>query len=238
VLALPHGAHLEKLGNLETLRRYAAKNAKSWYEYVKGPKRGRQLVNGALYLVTGCEKAASWGMASFNEMSPNAEFQLAFRATSDADSGYRYRWLRGPARQKHADPSLVPGTPPNQTMFIHAYTISLGEGIWGKIFRDVAISQLVDQQQMPKFENGPAPFGSQNSSSSWPFSPFVTLGQSANGRQHVVGHTQAVLGDAAPIPKVRNLLVNNQLTKPGPLLQMINPSQVINNHILREVCMI
>ncbi|KAF7336876.1 Pleiotropic drug resistance ABC transporter protein [Mycena venus] len=217
VLALPHGAHLEKLENLENLRRYAAKHAESWYKYINGPERGRGLVNGDLCLVTGWEKALSWGMASFNDVQPDNEFQLSFRPTTDGDNGYRYRWRRGtPARQKHADPPLVPGTPLNQTTFIHAFTISLGEGIWGKIFRDVEIGQLVDLQR-PKFGNGFVPFGSQKSSS-WSFSPFGSgsQGNTATGRQHA-GPVQVALCEACPIPKI------------------MDPSKVINDHILREV---
>ncbi|KAJ7702851.1 hypothetical protein B0H14DRAFT_751079 [Mycena olivaceomarginata] len=34
VLALPHGGYLEKLGKLAFMRRYAAKNARSWYKYL------------------------------------------------------------------------------------------------------------------------------------------------------------------------------------------------------------
>ncbi|KAJ7309190.1 hypothetical protein DFH08DRAFT_647633, partial [Mycena albidolilacea] len=64
VLALPHGAHLQKLENLASMRRYAAKHAESWYKYVR-ETRGRELGNGSLFLITGCEKAQSWGMASF-----------------------------------------------------------------------------------------------------------------------------------------------------------------------------
>ncbi|KAJ7826201.1 hypothetical protein B0H14DRAFT_2368296, partial [Mycena olivaceomarginata] len=64
VLALPCGAQLKKLENLETVRAYAATHAASWYKHIKGA-RGRELDNGSLYLVTGCEKAESWGMASF-----------------------------------------------------------------------------------------------------------------------------------------------------------------------------
>ncbi|KAJ7471383.1 hypothetical protein B0H11DRAFT_1685337, partial [Mycena galericulata] len=64
VLALPTGSRLEKLENLENMRRYAAKNAESWYKHVNGA-RGRGLANGSLYLVSGCEKSRSWGMAAF-----------------------------------------------------------------------------------------------------------------------------------------------------------------------------
>ncbi|KAJ6514557.1 hypothetical protein DFH09DRAFT_258354 [Mycena vulgaris] len=74
VLALPHGGHLEKLQNVAMMRQYAAKNAESWYRYVNGPARGRELVNGSLYLVTGCEKSLSWGMASFQDIRAQNEF--------------------------------------------------------------------------------------------------------------------------------------------------------------------
>ncbi|KAJ7824015.1 hypothetical protein B0H13DRAFT_2681318 [Mycena leptocephala] len=79
VLALPHGAHLEKLDNLDTLRAYVATHAENWYKYVNGP-RGRGLANGSLYLVTGWEKAQSWGMASFHDV--REEFPLAFKPTA------------------------------------------------------------------------------------------------------------------------------------------------------------
>ncbi|KAJ6600527.1 hypothetical protein DFH09DRAFT_901283, partial [Mycena vulgaris] len=76
ILALPDGAHLQKLDNLEKMRTYAAKHAESWYTYVNGT-RGRELANGDLYLVTGCEKARSWGMASYH--FGREEFELAFK---------------------------------------------------------------------------------------------------------------------------------------------------------------
>ncbi|KAJ6568694.1 hypothetical protein B0H19DRAFT_909469, partial [Mycena capillaripes] len=61
VLALPHGSHLQKLDNVEVLRKYAATHAESWFKYINGP-RGRG-ISGSLYLVTGCEKTVSWGQA-------------------------------------------------------------------------------------------------------------------------------------------------------------------------------
>ncbi|KAJ7856444.1 hypothetical protein B0H14DRAFT_2352727, partial [Mycena olivaceomarginata] len=64
VLALPYGSHLEKLQSIAEMRRYARKHAESWYKHVN-ETRGRALVNGSLYLITGCEKAESWGIATF-----------------------------------------------------------------------------------------------------------------------------------------------------------------------------
>ncbi|KAJ7822057.1 hypothetical protein B0H14DRAFT_2370973 [Mycena olivaceomarginata] len=71
VLTLPNGAHLEKLENLDNMRRYAARHAESWYKYVN-ETRGRGLANGSLYLVTGWEKADSWGMASYHNAIPTS----------------------------------------------------------------------------------------------------------------------------------------------------------------------
>jgi hypothetical protein len=149
ILALPHGAHLDKLENLESMRRYAAQNAESWYKYANGT-RGRGLVNGSLYLVTGCEKAKSWGMTLFQDVMGQSEFQLAFKPSADADSGHNYRWHRSaPGRQKHKDAPVIDGNPLNQTTFVHAFTISLGEGIWGKLFGSVEICQLENSQFFP-----------------------------------------------------------------------------------------
>ncbi|KAJ7759344.1 hypothetical protein DFH07DRAFT_715414, partial [Mycena maculata] len=77
VLAIPLGSHLEKLEHLESMRRYAIKNAESWYKYVNGA-RGRELTNGSLYLITGCEKSRSWGIAAFQDLTTGTGFQLSF----------------------------------------------------------------------------------------------------------------------------------------------------------------
>ncbi|KAJ7145160.1 hypothetical protein C8R43DRAFT_552304 [Mycena crocata] len=83
VLALPHGAQLQKLENLENIRCYVSQHAESWYRYVNGA-RGRGLSNGALYLITGCEKAPSWGMATFQ--NAREEFQLVYAPNAGADT--------------------------------------------------------------------------------------------------------------------------------------------------------
>jgi hypothetical protein len=108
------------------MRRYAAKHAESWYKYVN-ETRGRGLVNGNLYLVTGWEKAESWGMASFHDVLLQNEFLLMFRPTADTDNRCRYRWQGPYCRRKQADSPLVGRTPLNQTTFIHAFAISSGK---------------------------------------------------------------------------------------------------------------
>ncbi|KAJ7860186.1 hypothetical protein B0H13DRAFT_1726670 [Mycena leptocephala] len=112
VLALPHGSCLRKLENLEAVRTYAAMHAESWFKYING-RRGRGL-NGSLYLVTGCEKAVSWGLASFHSLYD--AFQLSFTSTAGAN---QYRWIGNPAQKKYHDLSPIHDALWNQTTFIH-----------------------------------------------------------------------------------------------------------------------
>ncbi|KAJ7930891.1 hypothetical protein B0H13DRAFT_876340 [Mycena leptocephala] len=213
ILALPYGSHQVKLRDLATMRRYATKHAESWYRYAN-ETRGRELVNGSLYLVSGWEKTASWGMALFHDISPQNEFELSFRPTTDAEAGYKYRWQGTRFHHKHVDLPPVDGTPPNQTTFIHAFAISLGEGIRGKLFGAVELCPLVDSPPTAgQSGRGFVPFGSQSSLFSWSFSIFRG-GDQSEGRQCA---ENGIISDAAPIPKV------------------FHPSQIIHEHILREV---
>ncbi|KAJ6588695.1 hypothetical protein B0H19DRAFT_923299, partial [Mycena capillaripes] len=212
VLALPHGAHLKKLENLTRVRQYAVKNAESWYKYVN-ETRGRGLVNGSLYLITGCEKAESWGMASYHDVPLQNEFPISFGPTADADGGYRYRWQGTHFRHKHADSPPLDDTPLNQTTFIHAFAISLSEGLLG-LRKGVEISQLVDSPPTAgKSGGGFVPFGSQSSSLWWSFSIFGG-GAPSGGRQcagRALVHQNGMISDAAPIPKVRRHKINGTL---------------------------
>ncbi|KAJ7614102.1 hypothetical protein FB45DRAFT_758807 [Roridomyces roridus] len=173
VLTIPLGSRVEKLVNLENMLRYARENAESWYKYANGA-RGRRLTNGSLYLVTGWEKALAWGRASFQDLSAQSTFRLAFEPTPTASPGpgmddrynYKYRWTAaGPARTKSYG-SLPQTTPLNQTLFIHGYSISLGSSIWGKFFKDVQISQIVDAR-LGRHNKDWVPYGPQGFSISW-----------------------------------------------------------------------
>ncbi|KAJ6463969.1 hypothetical protein C8R45DRAFT_877963, partial [Mycena sanguinolenta] len=210
VLALPHGAHREKLKNLKDVRDYAARHAESWYEYAN-VTRGRELVNGSLYLVTGWEKAESWGMASFHDGS--LEFKLSFKPTKHAPI-YKYRWNRDHCHRKQADSK---GTPLNQTTFIHAFAISVCEGIWGKLF-GIKVCQPVDSSTLAALSGRSfVPYASQGSSMLK--SLFFGSSGHSGGRQ-CTGAAPPSIGlvtDAFPIPKI------------------IHPSQIIHEHILREV---
>ncbi|KAJ7018819.1 hypothetical protein C8F04DRAFT_1150029 [Mycena alexandri] len=213
LLALPHGAQLEKLEDVEHVRQYAACNAESWYKYINGT-RGRALTNGSLYLITGCEKSRSGGMGSFQNVTPGAEFQLSFRPTTSADSDYKYRFTRGnPARTKHFDGSGHNDQRPlNQTTFLHGFSISLGEGIWGRLF-GVKVREITDSQ-MEGSQSDFVPFGLQGSLFSWSFN-FLSGGGGAGGKKYT-DHT----GEGVTLSNF------------SPTSVVVHPGQLINNFLL------
>ncbi|KAJ7618722.1 hypothetical protein FB45DRAFT_872116 [Roridomyces roridus] len=213
VLALPYGAHLEKLRSLQLLRQYAAKNAESWYRYAN-EIRGRGLENGSLYLVTGTEKARSWGMASFHDVPFQDEFPLSFEPTARADGGYRYRWRGTRFQHKHRDADLPAGndTPLNQTTFIYAFAISLCEGLWG--FRKSAeICQVTGPPTTSKWGGrAHVPFGLPSRASWWSFSAFdAVVPNGGMGHSACVPCQDGLHWDATPVLKLIHEHILHQL---------------------------
>ncbi|KAJ7743772.1 hypothetical protein B0H16DRAFT_997199 [Mycena metata] len=218
VLALPHGSYLKKLKNLELVREYVATHAESWYKHINGA-RGRGLQNGSLYLVTGCEKAYSWGMASF--YSTNNEFQLEFRATPRADSSIRYQWggihgCRDPSQHKSYDPSPKRNIPLNQTTFIHGLSISLGIGIWGKLFGKVGIREIVESRLGSANGNGNMSLAPGSSLFSWALG-LPWGGGSIGGKSCAGENGNVVLSDFPPVVKI------------------FHPAEIINDYLLRKI---
>jgi hypothetical protein len=85
VLLLPDGGSRYDFRPRLTFREYALKHAKSWYEFING-KLGRDVRNGSVYLVTGCDKAYSWGVASFSNASEGGQTSLKFSAEAEGGS--------------------------------------------------------------------------------------------------------------------------------------------------------
>ncbi|KAF7336872.1 Pleiotropic drug resistance ABC transporter protein [Mycena venus] len=214
VLALPYGAHLEKLENLETVRDYAAMHAESWYKYINGP-RGRGLANGALYLVTGREKAPSWGMASFHSVGDG--FKLAFKSTlvdSAIGSFSQYRWSGSRAQTKSYHPSPRNNARLNQTTFIHGLSISISTGIWGRLFGTVELREIVESRLGSSNAHSMSQNPGSSSSFSWSLG-FLGGGTAAGGKHHLE-QKHVSLSDLSPISKI------------------FHPGELINDYILQK----
>jgi len=78
VLLMPDGASRKDLRNRKPdFRQYAMQNALHWYQFAN-QHLGRETPNGSLILVTGCDMASSWGIASFSDVSEDVEVELSF----------------------------------------------------------------------------------------------------------------------------------------------------------------
>ncbi|KAJ7067191.1 hypothetical protein C8F01DRAFT_1120586 [Mycena amicta] len=130
ILCLPFGSRLQKLARKqEHVRSYAAQNAKAWYQYINGTL-GRNMTNGELYVITGCEKALAGGIATFQNVAAGGNFNLVFKAFPGIQSDYptnpRYRFNRGTAAQTKSFPSPSqvgnPAGPHNSTIFLHEWS--------------------------------------------------------------------------------------------------------------------
>ncbi|KAJ6472586.1 hypothetical protein C8R45DRAFT_787153, partial [Mycena sanguinolenta] len=124
VLALPHGGELRRLNlkAVQAVRDYARTQAENWYANITGAD------NGSLYLVTGCEKAMSWGLASYHSTQDGDEFQASFRPIQPNDDNPQYQWMgsgRFPAQHKHYNRPASISDIWNQTVFIHGFCISI-----------------------------------------------------------------------------------------------------------------
>lgn len=217
------------------MRTYAIKYADSWYRYVNGT-RGRELGNGDLYLVTGFEKARSWGIASYHTIHEEFFFQVAFKpgpGTNTTHDSYRWSAPHGqidPTKSKGYDPPS--SAPTNQTTFIHGWSISLPKGVLGGIFGAVETPSIVDCQWPSAATGGtsPAP-GSPQSPFSWMSNFFG--GSSTDGQQRAPDHRAVVLSDLSPVAKVRP--PKSYILFLSKLFQLYNPSKLINEYLLQKV---
>lgn len=141
ILALPQGADAEDLLNISRFRQYLSVNAVSWYKYVNDI-RGREARNGDVRLVVGCDKASSWGMATFANFSAQ-DFHLKFKPTGESGSTQTYGWEHSGVVQTRAwpdpavkedfissDDSGASGLNKNQCLFIRTMNATLRDDVW------------------------------------------------------------------------------------------------------------
>lgn len=92
-LFLPDGASSRDLLNMGKFRAYAMSNGVSWYKHAI-EELGRDVANGSIILVTGCDKAVSWGIASYRDESRSTAVRLNFTAAEvvRGSASFVYHW--------------------------------------------------------------------------------------------------------------------------------------------------
>src|SRR5262245_62341783 len=91
MVGLPNGADRLDFRNRDKLRELALRYGLSWYEYAN-VHEGRMAPNGSMYLVTGCDKAISWGIASWCNEADQGEISLTFTTSQLTEGSALYSY--------------------------------------------------------------------------------------------------------------------------------------------------
>jgi hypothetical protein len=132
ILTLPEGAARQDLSNLTQFRRHAIENTIRWYQFVNGTL-GCEAPNGSLYLVTGCDKCTTWGIASVACTSETNAISLKFTAArvAEASATYKYSWETHCPATVRIGPELCDGAErlQNQCVFMRGFKLTVREGM-------------------------------------------------------------------------------------------------------------
>ncbi|KAF7976084.1 hypothetical protein HWV62_7650 [Athelia sp. TMB] len=140
VLAMPDGALGEKYRDKQSIQDYTMKNAMSWYQFING-KKGLLAPNGSVYVVTQCDKATAWGIATTAKGDGTQSVSLNFTAVKGigAGAGYSCSWgvssgivARGSTISDFGDG--VP-QPHNQCLFIQGIKIMIRDDRMSKVIK-------------------------------------------------------------------------------------------------------
>ena len=152
ILIMPEGAVSEDLENLRGFREYASANMKMWYRYIIST-RGREVKNGDVRLVIGCDKATSWGIATLAGMTQHSQLKFKPLKTQSSSSGScDYTWeysgmadvRTGPVPEesdklRREDPDDTRDKYLNQCLFLRTLNFTLNDVDWQNLNHEIGI---------------------------------------------------------------------------------------------------
>jgi len=122
----------------------------NWYRYAMDV-RGRDVQNGDIRLLYGCDKAASWGIATFSTVEGNTT-SFVFNETKDCPSGsHTYCWTCNGSANTHTrvGPSVEEGAVQNQCIFLQTWNAQLSAESWRRM--QGILVQADDRRQCPLY---------------------------------------------------------------------------------------
>jgi len=185
---MPEGAISLDLENDAGFSNYLEANVRKWYEFVSRAGR-RDIRNGQIRLVIGCDKTSAWGIATVSGMSQQSTTKLRFKPLDTTNSATTiYTWecsgmveeRVGPDRHEidalrncdsggHLDTTLR-----NQCLFVRTMTATLSSDEWEKLSRNLGETTVKDSYTSSGTASDPSqanmPSGSNTRSSNLPTS--------------------------------------------------------------------
>ncbi|KAF9526468.1 hypothetical protein CPB83DRAFT_857862 [Crepidotus variabilis] len=152
ILTMPNGACKTELSSTTSFQRYATQHAESWYQFVHS--RGRDVANGELRLVYGCDTSTTWSVAAF---SNTANVELKFSKTQGGESSYSWEHSEmgettrvGPG--VHDNEGLGPQgeSPRNQCLFLRAMTVTLSNQSWESLGFEIPAQSMFQDSSLSR----------------------------------------------------------------------------------------
>ncbi|KAL0572719.1 SCF ubiquitin ligase complex subunit cdc4 [Marasmius crinis-equi] len=170
VLMLPHGGSRVDSLNLATFRQYAKKHAESWYQFVNDV-HGREAQNGAVYFITGLDKADRWENAVVNDTSREQSCELKFMPGIGVEGSLRLSHS-SVLQSSVSSRCSSGGTTKNQSVFIRGFRVSVRQRLWGR-GPEAVVSSIHDSAPKDIFgkKGGEPPFGNKKPPSPGPPGP-------------------------------------------------------------------
>ena len=138
ILVMPNGAYHEDLLNFQDFKAITSQNAEEWYRFAIGT-RGRDIKNGQLRLVMGCDKTNSWRITTYSHLQGPVTLSLTANNTQPPveyawDYEGRVKAKAGPKFEESLDLAGLNGEYPqnvqNQCTFLRSFTFTLAEDVW------------------------------------------------------------------------------------------------------------
>jgi hypothetical protein len=164
---LPQGASSIDLLNLNRLEKYIRENAERWYEFVN-VTRGLDGPNGALYLITGCDKAQSWEVLSFHNPSyKQQKFSLHVQTSTSGSLSASFSHITTVDCSVGKRQSNNASQRSNQAVFLRGFKIAVRTGPVAR-FRGTINVKSFDSLSFKAImeKKNPYPFSTSGSSSS------------------------------------------------------------------------
>lgn len=164
MLVLPHGAVRYDTKKCPEYEGYALQQAESWYRYVNQTRR-RGARNGSLYLVTGCDKSRSWGLAAVSQLQEHS-LMVKFSAGSlvQGTLGFHASWSRagGVESRKYPPSNTETVQLENQCVFARGFVIGLRNNFFERKLAGTVRMRRVDSSRSKSFPtvSSTVPFGS------------------------------------------------------------------------------
>jgi hypothetical protein len=103
--------------------------------------------NGSLYLVTGCDKSFSWGVASCSSACGEGDIALKFTAANStagsASLGYVWETFSSASVRVHPDGNATAGTrQQNNCVFLRGFRVSVRDGLAAKFRQPVELKHV------------------------------------------------------------------------------------------------